>query len=273
MQSVKSVDTVVKIMNWEKAVQFVRQNGSEVELARLRYLLHGERPSPDVVKQLFQGQREDGGFAPFWAPSYSSIDATCFRLAQAEQLGLDTTEIPLVDALRFLLWRQDADGRFAEHPSVADSAPPWAAPGDLAAALYLTANAGFWLAFCNFTSAAQEAANFLSTHLDENRHKLPSFAHTQWLACGLAWKLGQNELVDHLASHLYAQLPDTAGELAWLLVTLRSVGFPSDRGVVVAGSVRLVRMQAEDGSFPSDEGQDVHTTLEALRAFRPTEPE
>jgi hypothetical protein len=29
----------------------------------------------------------------------------------------------------------------------------------------------------------------------------------------------------------------------------------------------LAEMQAEDGRFPSDEGQDVHTTLEALRAL------
>jgi len=254
-------------MDWEKAVQFVRQNGSEVELARLRYLLDGERPSPDTIEQLFRGQREDGGFAPFWAQGYSSIDATCYRLALAEQLGLDTNTIEIVDALRFLLWRQAVDGRFAEHPSVADSAPPWAAPGDLAAEVYLTANAGFWLAFWNFTSAAQEAANFLTTHLDKSRHKLPSFAQAQWLACGLAWKLERHELVEHLSSHFYAQLPETAGELAWMLVTLRSIGFPKDRGVVVAGSARLVRMQAEDGRFPSDEGQDVHTTLEALRAL------
>jgi hypothetical protein len=259
---------MVKIMNRKKAVQFVQQNGSEVELARLRYLLHGERPSADSIQQLFQGQRKDGGFAPFWASDYSSIDATCYRLAQAEQLGLGTEETAVEKAVQFLVRRQAEDGRFAEHPSMASSAPPWAAPGDLAAELYLTANAGFWLAFWHFTSAAQEAANFLTAHLDKTRHKLPSFAQAQWLACGLAWKLGQNELVDHLASYLYAELPETVGELAWMLVTLHSVDFPLDSGVVVAGSTRLAEMQAEDGRFPSDEDQDVHTTLETLRAFK-----
>lgn len=261
------------MVNREKAIQFVQQTGSDVELARLRYRLHGERPSPDIVQQLFRGQREDGGFAPFWAQGYSSIDATCYRLAQAEQLGLDTSTAEIVDALRFLLWRQAADGRFAEHVSVADSAPPWAVPGDLAAELYLTANAGFWLAFWHFTSAAAEAAHFLTRHLDEARHRLPSFAQAQWLACGLAWKVGLNDLADHLASHLYAHLPETAGELAWMLVTLRSVDFPADSGVVVAGSARLAAMQAGDGRFPNDEGQDVHTTLEALRALGPINTE
>ncbi|MCB8981895.1 MAG: hypothetical protein H6657_31195 [Ardenticatenaceae bacterium] len=261
------------MINRERAIRFVQQNGSDVELARLRYLLHGERPSANIVQQLFGGQQEDGGFAPFWAQGYSSIDATCYRLAQAEQLGLDTNTSEIVDALRFLLWRQAADGRFTEHISVADSAPPWAAPGDLAAELYLTANAGFWLAFWHFTSAAEEAGRFLARHLDEAHHQLPSFTQAQWLACGLAWKLGQDELVDHLASHLYAQLPGSAGELTWMLVTLNSIGFPADRGVILAGAVRLARMQAEDGRFPNDEGQDVHTTLEALRALGPTNAE
>ena len=254
-------------MDRDKAIQFVQQNGDAIEQARLRYLLHGERPSVTIIQSLFNGQQNDGGFAPFWAPDYSSIDATCYKLAQAEHLGLGATEQAVVDAVRFLLWRQGDDGRFGEDPALADSAPPWAAPGDLAATLYLTANAGFWLAYFGFAEAARQSADFLAAHLDARAHKLPSFAQAQWLACGLAWKLGQDELVDQLASHLYAQLPGSAGELAWMLVTLHSIGFPADRGVILAGSVRLARMQTEDGRFPSDEGQDVHTTLEALRAL------
>ena len=254
-------------MNRDKAIQFVQQHGDAIEQARLRYLLHGERPSAPVVQQLCNGQQQDGGFAPFWAPDDSSVDATCYKLAQAEQLGLGATESAVVDAVRFLLWRQGEDGRFGEDPALANSAPPWAAPGDLAAELYLTANAGFWLAYFGFAEASRQSADFLAAHLDSRAHKLPSFAQAQWLACGLAWKLGQDELVDHLASHLYAQLPGSAGELAWMLVTLHSIGFPADRGVILAGSVRLARMQTEDGRFPSDEGQDVHTTLEALRAL------
>ena len=58
-----------------------------------------------------------------------------------------------------------------------------------------------------------------------------------------------------------------------MLVTLHSVDFPADSGVVVAGSARLAEMQAADGRFPNDEGQDVLTTLEALRALGPTNAE
>ena len=70
-------------MNQDKAIQFVQEKGGDLEQARLRYLLDGERPSTAIIQQLFNGQQNDGGFAPFWAPNYSSIDATCYRLAQA----------------------------------------------------------------------------------------------------------------------------------------------------------------------------------------------
>lgn len=42
-------------MNPGKAVDFVKQSGNEVELARLDYLLTGKRPSQEVVDKLFTG--------------------------------------------------------------------------------------------------------------------------------------------------------------------------------------------------------------------------
>ena len=44
-------------MNRDKAIQFVQQHGDAIEQARLRYLLHGERPSAPVVQQLCNGQQ------------------------------------------------------------------------------------------------------------------------------------------------------------------------------------------------------------------------
>ena len=255
-------------MNRDKAIHFIEQNGSDTELARLHYWLEGKRPSAAIIQQLFSGQRQDGGFAPFWAPKYSSIDATCYRLAQAEQLGLDTTEPALANATQFLMERQGKNGRFAEDTSLADSAPPWAAPGDMAAELYLTANAGFWLAYFGAADTARLSANLLAAHLDAETNKLPSFTQAQWLTCGLAWRLGMSDMADRLASSLNAHLPQSASELAWMLTTLISIDYPRERDVITNGIVNLAKMQREDGRFPNEEGQTVHTTLEALRTLK-----
>ncbi|MDP9374612.1 MAG: squalene--hopene cyclase, partial [Chloroflexota bacterium] len=112
------------------AVEFVGRHGDDVERARLRHLLAGASPPPAVVAALLAGQRADGGWPPFWAPDYSSLDATCFRLARAEALGLTTTEPALAGAVRFLADRQRADGGWEEDAAVREVAPPWAAPGD-----------------------------------------------------------------------------------------------------------------------------------------------
>jgi hypothetical protein len=70
------------------AIQFVRRHGNNMELTRLNVLLHEECSVREAVDELKALQRSDGGFSPFWAPGASSIDATCYRLAQCEQLGL-----------------------------------------------------------------------------------------------------------------------------------------------------------------------------------------
>jgi len=129
-------------MDLEKAVAFVTDRGNEIEQARINYVLANERPSELIVGKLFAGQRPDGSWSPFWANDYSSLDATCFRLAQAEQLGLTKEEPAIIRAIRFLAQRQTPDGSWEEDEQIADLAPPWTVPGTVETRLYLTANCG-----------------------------------------------------------------------------------------------------------------------------------
>ncbi|CAG1769548.1 hypothetical protein BAC2_00405 [uncultured bacterium] len=89
-------------MNVDRTVEFVRSKGNEVEQARLRYILANERPSPKIIAQLFAGQQLDGGWVPFWASDYTSLDATCYRLARL------SNSVPLAQNLRsgrrFTFW-------------------------------------------------------------------------------------------------------------------------------------------------------------------------
>ncbi|MCL6559454.1 MAG: terpene cyclase/mutase family protein [Firmicutes bacterium] len=257
-------------MDFEKGVEFVRRNGSEVEQARLQFLLKGERPSQDVVAKLFAGQRPDGGWPPSWASDYTSLDATCFRLAQAEQLGITASDATAAHAVRFLAQRQSADGSWEEDERVAAVAPSWAKPGDLSARLYLTANCGLWLALWgNAGNRASMAASYLQTHLDKDG-RLPSFLHAHWLAGGLWHRLDWREPADRVFEYLSRRINDLAvSNLSWLITTLCAAGLTTDHHLVDKAAGQLEHGQESDGRWLSEDGpsHDVHSTLEALRAL------
>lgn len=257
-------------MNRQAAITFVRSTGDLVEQARLRYLLGGELAAPAIRQQLFAGQREDGGWSPFWASDYSSLDTTCFRLAQAEQLGLTASGVEISAALTFLARRQREDGSWEEEERVAEQTPPWAVPGDLAARLYLTANCGFWLAaLADPSEHARLAAGYLQRYLDEGG-QLPTFVHAQWLAAGLWYCLRDQEEANRVFSSLAERLTNfPASNLAWLLSTLLLAGVPADHLLIEGAAERLAWQQEPDGRWASEDGpaRDVHTTLEAMRVL------
>jgi len=256
-------------MNIEKAIQFVKNNGNEVEQARLNYILTNERPSEKIIADLFAHQQSDGGWSPFWADDYSSLDATCFRLAQAEQLGITQSEITVRRALNFLSQRQSPDGSWEEEMKVVDLAPPWAKPGDLSAKLYLTSNCGLWLALLgNPDNRASKAAEYLQTHLDQDGH-LPSFLHAHWLAGGLWHKLDW-QASTHTFEYLNKRIGDLAtSNLSWLITTLCAAEVPISHHLVIKAVSLLEQSQQDDGYWESEDGssQNVHSTLEAIRAL------
>jgi squalene cyclase len=258
-------------MSVEKAVQFVRGKGDAVELARLQYVLTNAQPSPEVISQLFASQRSDGGWPSFWAEDYSSLDATCIKLAQAEQLGLGASEPAVRRAVHFLAKRQSPEGSWEEDQQVADLAPPWAQPGNLAAKLYLTANCGFWLALLGDSdNKVSKAAGYLLEHQGQDGH-LSGFLHTHWLAGGLWQLLKWHETVDRLFAYLDGRVNDLASShLSWLITTLIAAGVTPDHTLVDKAARLLEQGQQDDGRWSSEDGPayDVHTTLETLRALR-----
>jgi hypothetical protein len=259
------------LIDYERAVEFVDTHGDEVERARLRYLLYEEAPSPSIEDVLFAGQRPDGGWAPFWSPDYSSIDATCYRIAQAEQLGLIKAP-PVARAIEFLQRRQRGDGSWEEDLAVRDAAPPWAVPGDPAARVYLTANAGYWMArLAGASRCTDRAVAVLHEHLDQYG-KLPTFPHAHWLAAGCLYAANQHAIAESIMGYLERAMIDSlpASNLGWLSITLLGAGVPPAQPLIARASTRLREMQQPDGRWLSEDGssRDVHATLEALRALR-----
>jgi hypothetical protein len=257
-------------MKINSALKFLNQQADPLARARLRYTLYGEPPPAEALDQLTAGQRPDGGWAPFWARDYSSVDATCFRLAQAEQLGLLSAHPAIDRAARFLSARQSPDGSWQESEQLAGQAPPWAHPGDPAARLYLTANCGYWLARLASQEHASQAGKFLAAALD-NQGRLPSFLQTYWLGAALWRLLDEHELAQRLLAYLDLRLEDMpAGNLAWMVLALTASGLPAETSSLRAACERLEALQGKTGAWPGEDGAtpDVHVTLEALRALK-----
>lgn len=270
-------------IDFDRAVTFVRERGDEFDNVRLDWMLEGGGVLSHEQEQRFvAGQRADGGWPPFWAPEYSSLDATCFRIAQGEGLVVNFftssfANVPTVRAIAFLRSRQRPDGSWEEDESVRELAPPWAIPRELAPRLYLTANCGWWLAnatlsgrFVTHDEAPQRAGTYLEQHLAPDG-SLPSFLHAHWLAAGLWIRLERHDradrVLDYLATRMDASVP--AGALAWMLATLAGLGIPPDHAAIQKATAHLMAQQRADGSWASEDGpdRDPYVTVEAVGAL------
>jgi hypothetical protein len=260
-------------MNAQRAINFVNTHGSPTEKARLRFAWLGNPASDEEADQLFADQREDGGFAPVWASHYSSLDATCFRIAQAEQLGVSVTHPNLSRALQFLAQRQNPAGSWEEAGSVANVAPPWVMPGDKAAQLYVTANCGFWVTLMNGSAESSEmASSYLKLRINEDG-EMPSYLQTHWLAGALWVKRNERDFSARIVRQLGERIGSmTASKLAWMIIAFGIAGLPGNHALMYSAAIRLNKLQDPTGPWRGDEatiaGNDVHVTIEALRALK-----
>lgn len=255
----------------DSALRFVETHANAAGRARLRFAFSGEQAPADVLAGIYAAQRAGGGFAPRWAPEASSIDATCRQLAELEQLGgLARPDSRLTRAVNFLALRQAPDGSIEEDTGLAELAPSWALPGDPAAQLCLTANAGFWLAMLDpLPEAANAAGRFLHNQLQKG-DALASYMRANWLAAGLWHRLGWMKPFDYACAYLLRQLESLdAGSLGWLGVTLLVAGVPPAHALLQAVTRYLASLQEPDGRWHGDDEtqNDVDATIAALRVI------
>ena len=119
-------------------------------------------------------------------------------------------------------------------------------------------------------AAAHDAAMYLSFHLDENGGLL-SFPHTHWLTTALWQKQGMADEAGRGLAHLHERISQlSAGNLAWMILTLRGGGVDAGHETVTAALDRLEALRDPAGHWPSDEGADnaVHVTVEAIQAMQ-----
>jgi hypothetical protein len=71
----------------EAAVGFVMMHGDQLDRARLAYLRTGSTPEPDLLDLAEAGQVPGAGWPGRQGGGTASIDATCFRFAELDDLG------------------------------------------------------------------------------------------------------------------------------------------------------------------------------------------
>ncbi len=79
--------SVAAVVDIDAAIGFVVAHGDAVERARLSWLRTGTQPSPEVLDSAEVGQTLGGGWPASWGDEVASVDATCFRLAELDDLG------------------------------------------------------------------------------------------------------------------------------------------------------------------------------------------
>ncbi|HEX5596759.1 MAG TPA: prenyltransferase/squalene oxidase repeat-containing protein [Micromonosporaceae bacterium] len=273
------------MIDMDAAIGFVVARGDAVDRARLSWLRTGTAPQPEILESVEVGPTLEGGWPATWGGMVPSIDATCFRLAELDDLGaLDRPAARR--ALDWLANRQQPDGMWEEDKSLAEEAPPWAQPGDPEARLYLTARVGYWLTVAGLDARAAgpldtrvggayagvvlSTARALAEQLRPDG-TWPSYLATGWFSAALLHRQSMFYESARIQAVLIDRLPDMSpADVASMAAALRRVSVRDDEWVMAAARRRLAETQRSDGGWPSDDGEvfDVHTTLTAIRACR-----
>lgn len=267
----------------DAAIGFVVARGDQVDRARLSWLRSELPADPDMIAKVEMGQTASGGWPAFWGGDQPSIDATCFRLAELDDLGALDRDAAR-GAVRWLASQQRRDGTWQEDESLADTAPSWAKPGDPEASLYLTANAGFWLTVAGPPSPSLPSSPEATTHAEVVARATqafraalrpdgswPSFLVAGWLGGAMLYHAGWFYESAQIQLRLTDRIPEmSAADVASLAAAFRRVGLSPLDGVLEAARLRLGQTQRTDGGWASDDGEafDVHTTLAAIRGLR-----
>jgi hypothetical protein len=257
------------------AVAFVRDNGDELELARLAGLLGRERPDPRAMRALSTRQNEDGGFPYLMiAGRPSAVTATAGALQWMQDLRL--LRAPQTErVLAYFLAAQRPDGSWDESPALVKyDPPPLARPGYAAARHYITATAALWVArlLGPGHDSARRATGYLRASRDgewpADEPLQVSVAETA--ACAAVD--GPTSTVAAAGMHVLTRLaPESwsADRLADLCVALYGAGLDAG-GPLLDGALHgLGERQRDDGGWTSEYGpdRDVDLALLALGAL------
>ncbi len=257
------------------AIAFIRDNGDELERARLTGVLGRTRPDAKAARALLGRQHDDGGF-PFGMISGRPSAVTATATALQWMVDLRLLPSPHVErAIGFFLITQRPDGSWDESPAVLKfDPPPHIRPGHPVGRAYCTALAGFWMTRLTGSrhDSVQRAASYLRAKRNGDRPPPEMLTVDALEVATLAMVEGKG--ADLVRSGV-AALADV-GEEHWntdalgaALAALYAAGFGIDERFVAWALPRLLALQRPDGGWFSASGSDhdVDVSLQALGAL------
>jgi hypothetical protein len=248
-----------------RAIAYIRDNGDEVEHARLAGLLGWPAPEPKVVRAVVGRQNDDGGFPYGLLPGRpSSLAATLTALRWMEDLRLLTTAAA-ERAAGYLLMVQRPHGAWEETPAVLPFQPGrLSRPGDAVARAYGTAQAALWA--IRLLGARHDAVLRAARYL---RSAGPLGADAAVDAVVAAVLMTVDGAAPPAVVQALSRTPDeawTPARQADALAALHLAGVPASFGLVADGLRRLRAWQRPDGGWTSEDGadHDVDVSLHVL---------
>jgi len=243
----------------QKAMDFIKNNGNELELARLNNLFGEKFDSNLVLKGFSEMQNPDGGF-PFadkqgW-PSCLSNTAQAVHILQ--ELGLGKSDIAKASINYFL--EMQHKGFWPENEKIAPLGPPfWDMPGDDKVTLWLTADIADLLMRSGYPGENLElAANFIKDHQAPDGNFM-GFIHTSWMALSVFGKNGLND--ETVYSEALADLESLdikdwdSASIAWCLDCMKVGNVNENSPLWNKMTGKLADLQEEDGSWPTEDGE------------------
>ncbi|MBE0432271.1 terpene cyclase/mutase family protein [candidate division WOR-3 bacterium] len=263
-------------MDIAKALSFIDEHGSNLEKARMKWIVYQAQPEPAVIRPFVQLQNEDGGYpCAMTKGNLSSIDNTLVALWWLDEIGMK--ESSAADkAFGYLLAVQKNDGGWDEAPSIAQhELPPWIIPGDLRTKLYLSSYSAYFLAARGYVNrpAFHKALDFLLKHQDRTG-KFYGYLHNTWIATSVFAMAGDpyagvvKRGLGFLMDRPLSEWADS--QIAWALDCLASAGLPKEHAFVERSLAELIRRQQADGTWISEDGaeHDVGATIAAVKALK-----
>ena len=264
-------------MNIQKAIGFIKENGTALERYRLRYLLGEEKSSELPLRYLGNLQNDDGGF-PYKSEKgkESSVNVTSSNLSLLIELELSESNV-CEKTLEWLLNIQGQDGSWDESKAITQYSPPfWDVPGDLKTKMWLTASISDDLIKLGHgkSQVVRKATDFLLKNRDKEG-KFAGFLHSTWIAVGVFGQLegADSETVKKALRVLdknLCRMEDGASDFIWCLECCYAAGISKEESVVKKCISRVIELQRENGAWASIDGERyaASTTISALRVLK-----